>query len=266
MIDVCIEPKSENGKGRTFRAVCLATVEADGLWAGGMTNTDDIRPVWAMFAGSENEMRPFMANLIVGRKALTPQRSWGRRKDGTRIEVLRSAKFQTTWQKEIEGTISTVFYPDLFRLDPGMVDPQGIQFVVLPSREWVAKQHVDVGPVLKHLAKFSCPLKEDQLAALVPISYLFAAYLDRRTRCPLLADGRFYAQLLIACLSTGYASWSSDESYYREAPFGVHRSLGFREVGTSDVGLLPGIAFRSNHEQIEKLLAEQVTLFFEATK
>lgn len=272
MYEAIIETQTKDGKGRSFRAMCLATVEADSLWPGGLARTDNIRPVWTAFAGTENELRPFMANLILGRKAdlLSEYR---RREDV--IELLKSAGYQQTWQREEEGCIATAFLPDLFRLDPGMVDPAGAFFVLLPTREWFAKQKLDVNPIVEHgmrLAKLrGYPVDEGQLITLAPVAYLFCAYLDRRTRCPLLADGRFYLQILLACLSEGLATWSIDKnksyfSYGTQGSFGQHTEFGFREHGTEELGFLPGVAFGSSHDTLEALLAKEVTEFYTITK
>lgn len=265
---VTIEPQKE-GKGRSFSAVCLATIEADRLWPGGDAVTDNNRPVWAMFTGTDNEVRPFVANLLLGRKAEFEKDNAYRyttRKRGERLEILRSAGYQITYQREAEGTIATVFLPDLFRLDPGMVDVDGARFIVLPSREWALAQKVDVAPIVQHGRSLGYPIEEEALASLTPMAFLFAAYLDRRTRCPLLSDGRFYLQLLLACLHNGLASWSNaKDRYYRETEFGKHADMLFFEKDTADVGLLPGIAFNAAHEAIEEVLASEVDRFFKLT-
>ncbi len=253
------------GKGRTFRALSLATVEADPLWSD--TKTDDIRPVWAMFAGSEQDIRPFMANLVLGRKAQYVSEYSNSRSKETRMELLKSAGYQVTYQREAEGTIATAFLPDLFQLDPGMVDVDGVKFILLPSREWVSQQVLDVAPLVKHAARLNPLVNADTLAYLAPVSFLFATYLDRRTRCPLLADGRFYLQLLLACLTEGLASFSCERGgYYRERLFGVNPAFQFVEKDTGSVGLLPGIVFKSSHSAIEAVLAEQVSVFFKMTR
>jgi hypothetical protein len=271
MREVYITPQTE-GKGRTFQAVCLASVEADALWDGGQTNTDDMRPVWAMFANSEQELRPFMMNLKSGRKCSIVKGQQYRRKD-ERMEMLRSAGYTTTWQREAEGSIATSFLPDLFHMDPGMVDVKGGTFVLLPTQEWVNAQQIELGPLVQHAREFvptmpyekSPALTDDQLAELVPTSFLFAAYLDRRTRCPLLADGRFYLQLMLACLKEGLASFPNGNSY-QSHEFGVHGSFRFTTIGTEDVGFAKAIAFSASHSEIERVLAEQVASFFKATK
>lgn len=258
---------AQKGKGRAFTGTCLANVEADSLWPGGLTDTKSERPVWAMFVGSEKELRPFIANLRLGRQAsIVGERSYYRKKDPT-IEFLKTAGYRFTWQREGSDAIVTAYLPDLFNLDPGMVDPKGVQFVLLPSAEWVARQTIDPGPIVDHIRSMGeLPMGVEFFEGLVPIAYLFAAYLDRRTRCPLLADGRFYMQLLCACLTKGLASMSTgDQYYYGNAPWGYSIRHQFKEHNTQQAGLLPGISFMATQEAIEETLAEQVTLFFEAT-
>lgn len=274
--EIVIAPQSE-GKGRTFRAACLTLVEADSLWKGGQTTTDDVRPVLAVLAGSENELRPFMVNLLAGRKAIFPSKDHSYRRKEDRVEVLRSSGFQVTWQREEEGSIATVFLPELFRLDPGMVDPAGAKFILLPTQEWASRQEIEVGSIVRHVRKIVSvdpkerdreELSESALAALVPLAFLFAAYLDRRTRCPILQDGRFYLQLLIACLREGLASWPSSDPYYsyNNGAFGVTNRLRFRVERADVLGYARGIAFGAGHPEIERVLAEQATLFAQVSK
>ncbi len=122
---VSIEPKQE-GKGRTFSAMCLSLIAAPSL-SPFQSSSDDIRPVLATFAATDTALRPFVTNLQLGRKANFPGRH------GERVEFLRSAGYQTLLQREAEGTIATVLLPELFRMDPGMVDPAAIRFIIAPS-------------------------------------------------------------------------------------------------------------------------------------
>jgi hypothetical protein len=267
MQDAVIEPAVE-GKGRAFHAVLLASVEADQLWAGGNTSTDNIRPVWAMFAGSDQELRAFVANLQMGRKANLQRAGYYRRGKEDRVEFLKSSGFQTIWQREEEGSLVTVFLPELFQMDPGMVDQEVIRFVLLPTQGWHKKQEIDAAPLIKHAKKCGYTLPPERIAELAATSFLFSAYLDRRTRCPLVADGRFYMQLMLGCLKSGAATFAatSDYSYNREEPFGVHPHRQYYERNTADVGLLPGIAFHAGHTSFEELLAQEVALFFKLTR
>ena len=262
MRETIIEPQVE-GKGRSFKALCLASVEADLLWSGGQTETLELRPVWAMFAGSEQELRPFMANLRTGRRLDMGSSSYRRKAD--RMTFLRSAGYTVTWQREPEGSVATVYLSDLFEMDPGMIDPEGAAFLLLPTVAWASAQKIDIAPLIQHVKPLikGYNLSDEYLAEMVPSAFLFAAYLDRRTRCPILADGRFYLQLMLACLAQGLASLPSDDLYnlYR-SEFGVHKRFGIKTTDTESVGLSRGIAFKASHAEIELLLAEQVTLFF----
>lgn len=289
-----VEKAGGGGKGRTFAATCLATVECDRIWKSGGGASK--RPIWAMFAGSENELRPFMANVVAGRRVEFE----GDKSRDQQLEFLRSVGFRVTWQKEPEGSVVTVFLPELFELDPGMVDPDGAAFVCMPSRAWVEAQKIDAAPIIEHALKFELweassnqkkllarnfdsreeyrealieqkkeQAKQDELlASLVPVSFLFASYLDRRTRFPLYADGRFYLQLMLACLKQGLASWPDDgryRGYGERGPFG-HNLKEFKAAGLEDVGLVQPIAFKASHDEIGAILDEQVSLFIEAVE
>lgn len=267
MRNVWIEPKSE-GKGRTFRAVLLASVEADLLWSGGTSgSTDSMRPVWAMFAGSDQELRAFMANLTGGRLAKCEKR-YGYYRSGKqeRLEFLRSARYQTIWQREDEGSLATIYLPDLFKMDPGMVDPSGIGFVLLPTQEWDAQQILPTVALAKHLERCGYQqLGPDWAREWGTTAHLFAAYLDRRTRCPLIADGRFYIQLFAACLKHKLASFAPKDSFSSNRDFGVHQDHDYHETDTQLVGFRKGLVFRSNHAAFETVLAQEVETFFRIT-
>lgn len=227
---VCSDPTK---KGRSFTARCIALVVADHLWASGSTSAC-VRPIWAQFVGSDAEMRPFATNLLLGRKL---EKAGGSRRASAcdRIEFLKSAGYQLAWQREPEGTILTAYLPDLFRLDPGMVDPAGASFVMLTPRWWVEAQTLPA---------------DDARAS------LFAAMLDRRTRCPLPADVAFYRQMLGAALDQGLARTPTDGvSLY---------SRGFAAEGLEQAGLDANgaIAFSAAHDTLEAFLAEQCTEFF----
>ncbi len=266
MRDVIIAPQVE-GKGRSFSAIMLACVEADGLWTAGRTATDVTRPVWAMFAGSDAELRTFAANLQTGRKAQFGKDGGFHSKRDEKIEFLKSAGYQYTWQRETEGSLLTAFLPDLFRLDPGMVDPTGATFVCLPTAEWLAAQKLDTRPLVAHVKRLGeIPLSDEQLTDMCPLAFLFCAYLDRRTRCPLLSDGRFYLQLLIACLNEGLASFPLESAYWGDRTFGVREHFRFRVEHASDVGIIGRpVAFQAKHEEIERVMSEQVAFFFKLT-
>jgi hypothetical protein len=224
---VCSDPTK---KGRSFTARCVALVVADHMWASG--NSDNVRPIWAQFIGSDAELRPFATNLMLGRKL---EKSGGSRRASAsdRLEFLKSAGHQLAWQREPEGTILTVYNPDLFRLDPGMVDPKGAAFVMLTPRWWLEAQ---------------------TLPAYAARASLFAAMLDRRTRCPLPADVAFYQQMLAAALEQGLADTPRDRS--------VNYSHNFAADGLEQAGIDGAVAFSATHETLETFLAEQCSIYF----
>jgi hypothetical protein len=265
MPDLVIAPEKE-GKGRSFTASLLCSIKADGLWSGGGATTDATRPVYFMIATGEEQIRPFVTNLQMGKKAIVPTSGYGRQKASFTLEVLRSAGYSWSYQKTADGTIATAYLADLFRLDPGMVDPDGIAFVLAPPTAWVERYPWDTRPAVDHVLKLGTKAQPEQLERLAPLAPLFCAYLDRRTRCPLLKDARFYLQLMVACLEAGIASVSEVERWHR--PEGVewmmHSRLGYQETDVESVGLVPGLAFKSYHESFEPVLAAQVERFRKA--
>jgi len=265
-------------KSRSFSAMLLGSLQADSLWEGGEANTKAIRPVWAQFGTTEDEMRPFLANFRSGRKAQTLSRHGHKESE---IELLKTAGYQFATTKTSVGTVVTAFLPDLFRMDPGMVDPKGVRFVVLPPQAWLDQQaaHLDTKAAVTHVRRFYKPsalgvsqdwnqkgtepalvAKRDQiLEGLLPLSTLFTAYLDRRTRSPLIPDVRFQLQLLAAALSNGFASLPGD-GYRQGWGHGGHR---FKFDTDDALGYGTPLAFKANHTDLETFLAEQVAIFFQ---
>ncbi len=276
MQELVIQQKDDDKKGRSFQAICLAVMTANALFP--EANGKTIRPVWAMFAGSDAQLRPFMANLKLGRKAEPRIESYRKQGDSERVEFLKTIGYYMAWQRETEGSIATIYHPDLFRLDPGMVDPSGISFVMLVPSEWEDRQAVDREAAVSYVSAFRYPLSPEKLHALVPAAYLFAAYLDRRTRCPLIADGRFYLQLLCAALDSGFASFPGSDvkyCYNHRSDWGINSKQGFNiAIGGYDRIHTPGIevlslrhaiSFLAKHTDFEAFLAEQVAIYFSRT-
>src|SRR3990167_7260915 len=131
LTEVVIAPETGK-KGRSFGALHLASATADALWPGGATKKGYVsRPVYAVFLGSDAEMRPFAANLQLGRLAATGEHRRRHRQGG--YEFLKSAGYRQAVQRHEEGAVLTVYLPELLNLDPGMVDPEIVRFVLAPS-------------------------------------------------------------------------------------------------------------------------------------
>jgi hypothetical protein len=251
----------ESGKGektRSFQAVMLAHVRAELL----MPTTDDgmQRPVWAVFAGSENQMQAFVSNLKAGKKALDE----GKSSSFKGVEFLKSADFAFAAQREREGVLVTAYLPDLVRLDPGMVDPAGVRFLMVVPEDWHAAQTVDGAASMVDFCRrlgFGMACEED-----VPEALLFAACLDRRTRAPILADGAFALQLYYAFLRDGLASWPDErEDWNRRseaAPFGVSARLRITAEGLADAKVRRVTGVVASHDEVEALLAQEVDAYF----
>ncbi len=270
---VIVPPPSKDGKeskGRAFRAAHLAHLTADSLWEGGMTETEAIRPVWLMVGGTEAEIRPFITNLQLGKKAEFVGKYRG---DSKKFELLRSAGYQYTWQRIVEKmpdgrvdakAIVTAYLPDLFQGDLGMVDPKGVNFCLLPPNEWIAASTIDTTEAVSHVrrayGKVGVPISDEELHKLVPIALLFCAYLDRRTRCPMVADTCFYLQLFCSALSQGLAGWTREDV---PNGWGRHARFCLTSVGIEDVRLAVGVACRATHDDLETMLAEQVKIYNE---
>jgi len=283
-------------KSRSFSALKLAHICAGMLWDGGETKSDTIRPVWMLLTGTDTELRPFLANFRSGRPAtLATNEPHYSRKKPLRFELLKTAGYSFSSRRMAlpDGTTSevvTAAMDDLLILDPGMVDPAGCFFLALPPAWWVVEQrarlradtarceqiiahahalalHHANGPLLPKRVAFSA----DELLDLAPIAAYVLAYLDRRTRRPLLTGMDFAVQLYLAGLRDGVLSLSAtNESsryhYDRQATSKTDRWLwarhswaaSFTEADTETVGLLPGVAARATHEQLDQLLIAEV--------
>lgn len=263
-----IAPKGD--KGRIFAADLLAYLQADFLWENG-GNGQGTRPVWMVLASSEHEMRAFVANLLSGR----PAERGGRYSRATdRFEILKSAGYLRYSKRIGNGVVTTFLLPDLFRIDPGMVDPSGIRFCVLPAKAWVAAQRFDLEAARRRLLDLAdvseadihelvrtynprgsllTPLlSDDGLHLLLSEGSLLLAYLDRRCRFPILFDPVFGAWL---ALVTQYRNLlvRKDPNNYR-SPYEIH--------GADDVNVHKGFAFMSTHEAFGEVLSEELQRWY----
>jgi hypothetical protein len=247
--NIIIEPKGE--KGRVFQAKLVSFIRADNLTPESNSNKI-IRPVWAMFAGSQDELRPFMANLRLGRVAKESNRS--------SFEFLKSIRWKIIYQKEPEGVLATIYHPELFEMDPGMVDPKRIDFVILVDQEWKSKQDINIDKAKEYLVKVN---GSDDLLTFLPIAPLFALYLDRRTRCPLINDELFYFHLLLMALKNNLASIVPSGGHYL---YSYSKEFVSPYHGCGHEGLerlnSESLTVSCNQSDFETFLAEQVLVFY----
>lgn len=263
MREMTVLRENDTGKGRRFSASLLAAVHAPKLVGEAGSGK---RPVFAAFGGSEDELRPFLANARAGKRLGFADRGYYRR-GGDFIEFQRSLAYEQAWQREPEGSIATLFLPDLFAADPGMVDPERVEFCCMPPARWLAAQSADLAAVardglalaaVENLRRRNYPEVDEVVRRLAPIATAFAVYLDRRTRAPIYADSRLYMRLLVAMLGAGLASLPSN------SPGRVWANWGWFEVeGVEDLGYASPVLVMASQQDVEALVVEETVAFLE---
>lgn len=249
--------QSETKKGRAFSATMLNCIVANQFWPEGKINETKVsRPVYASFAGTEAELRAFIANLRSGRKAQSANSSSYRWNHNT-FEFLRSIKYRFLWQKHQEGSICTVFLPDLFIIDPGIIESDEIKFIMLPTLETIQNQVITIShpETISYYEKYHKNYGPNEVA----LATLFSIMLSRRISLPYPADPKFFLQLYWACQERGILksllSRSSRDSYreliHAEAR-GMYQELGFYEP----------MAFLAEQSTFRELLVNEVSSFF----
>lgn len=252
-----IAPKGE--KGRSFSAELLAVAQADSLWEGGGTSSDAKRPVWMVLGGSELELRAFMANLMTGKVAVEDSRRHNfDALRGTKYEILRSAGYAHHTLKVGGGAVTTLYLPDLFCLDPGMVDPEYVRFVVVPPKAWVAAQSFDLDEartLVERLSGTRWDVKDAEIHDKLAEGVLFLSYIDRRCRYPIPFSPALGAWLMMVCEQrkmlfrpTSHYSYSYNREYQVE--------------GAERVQALPGFAFNAKHDVLGEVLSTEIRRWF----
>lgn len=283
-------------KTRRFQVTYLAHLCANAWWSGGQAAADATRPVWLLIAASERAARPFVANLQTGHRAvLVPYRP-----DQTftpsplaQIELLKSAGYRFLWQRLTGGpdgpqVLVTAYLPDLFILDPGLIDPAGVAFLALTPTWWAEREaailRTDAATcttITQHLRALKRKAggldgwygwSPDRLLALVPQAVHCGSFLERRTTRPLVSTPAFALQLFLAGLEQGLLTLSHPaepgHAYPRPAPedeWSWARHPGSTPVtayGLSTAGLEPVMACRTTHEALDTFLAAEVERYF----
>lgn len=258
---------SESGKGRSFSGTLLASIEADRFWPNGAGGGEAKRPVWAVLGASTGESRAFIANVRMGKLLRTNEKS----RYGS-YEFLRSAGYEFITQKFVNSVATTVYLPELFLHDPGMVDPEGVKFVLPVPKFWLEERTRTLDPAtiedaITHVRKLRLPNlpENDELRMLVPCASLFCSFLDRRTRCPLIPDLRFQFQALVVCLHHKIATFpGKDKGWYRDEGWGMSDKC--TASGLADAGISRVFAMNTKHEDIEAILSECASKYFALTR
>lgn len=246
--ELTIEQK-HGSKGRAFSASLLAYASCPTLMPGGADNTT--RPIWMVFASSEGAAAPFIANLRTGKKAIAG-RHGGYSRGAQVYECLRTGGYVFASQRFPEGIVTTAYLHSLFVLDPGMVDPQaGISFAIL----------LPGNPPAEEDGRYEDKKTKRDLAMVRALAPTFAAFVDRRSRAPLIPQLRFYELLLEACLENGLASFGSD-SYFYSHRWGRKTNLETR--GLQTVGIGCSLMMSATHDDFESVLSKTVTDYFKA--
>lgn len=271
-----VQDKIKDNKSRSFSAILLGYIAAP-LWEGAAADTMNIRPVYLSLAGTETSLRPFLANLKRGAKALLSdtKQGWVSRNDRTNIECLRSAGYETFWHRHGDTAIVTLYLPEVFAVDPGMIDPDRCDFLSMPPLWWCEKQSRlladKTAEVIRHAAALGLtspaggkdrhiPIEKvytnEQIVELIPMAGHFAMMLDRRTRRPLINDMRFSLQIYIAAFYHGLASVSGGSSKWSGA---------FKTSGTDRLGFASGTLVLTTHKKLDEFLAQQIAIYQEIT-
>jgi hypothetical protein len=249
-------------KGRSFDALLVAHIEANGLWGGGAGGGDDVvRPVWALFACDEGARVPLVANLRCGRKAREySDAAWGGRNAGrASFEFLRSVGYEFTTQRAPEGALVQVFHRGLFAFDPGVATDK-VRGVLAPPRAWLDAQGAALGGSAAASASKAARERVDAEGmapqdwitepAFAALATLFAASLDRRLRAPLVPDLAFQGQLFAAALLSGFVAlhrpngargwWSGTDAHGLHTD-GLDAEAALSAAGAGEVDTLGGM-------------------------
>lgn len=272
------DAETKNAKGEiktaSFDAARLAVIDCPNLTPGSTSAT--FRPVWAVIAGTEMAMKYFIANIRLGKKIESNTREI--RTD--RIEFLKSWGYKVDVQRPADGVIAAnVYLQDICTMDPGMVDPWGVKFLLVVPSEWHNQILAKLDPkelqeAVDHVhgQNIHRSLTPEALKSMLPTAVLFSGYLDRRTRCPLIPSLKFQLQILCSALDKGLARFpeGSHRSHYREWGFSTTNLYKFRYDGLDEWGChvinlsqdVPAcIGFRAPHDEVEHFLSEEVSLY-----
>lgn len=272
-------------KTRSFSVSGIGYILADSLWDGGSTGSD-MRPVLLSIVGKETTLRPFVANLRKGRAAIVDgqeRRGWSASE--RKLKILKKAGHISFKQKIGDLTAVTFYVPELFKAEPGMVDPLSCDVISAPPLWWVNDQARKIGSdgamldtLRTHLDKLGLfdasresrvkvpqgtTIDVDDIPQLAALSAHYMAMVDKRVKHPLVDDLTFAVQLYLAALAQGVASTMVKDRYDARAWNKHQWAAGFWVEGSEDMGLAMAVATHASQETMAQFLMEQVKLWSE---
>lgn len=254
MKPIVVTHEAANGDEHSYRGWLVGHVIANHAWEGGGGGSAE-RPILMVVAASHGESGPLTAALSRGARAVVDTGRHDR--NAERYELLKSAGFRRLTQAEPAGVLTTFYHPDLFRRDPGMVDPDEVALAILPRQSWVEAQRYDADAIAAHLAALGNDVGATQIdATWTPQARLFGEALDRRTRAPFPGDDRFLVQLLRVLVWRDFAVMSDNYGNRRQ----------HKEVGLDKLGYARGLSFKASQKDIERVIAQEVACYFKTTE
>jgi len=219
-----IETQDADEKGRSFRAALIAYLS----WSGFRTGKRGTpTPLLAAVAGTEGELRPFVANLRSGATALRASEDTG----PYQLCLGERPVHRCFVQRIGPDLVATHFVPNLFSLDPPPGTP--CQFVLAPPTRWIARE-------TERLAA-SGTEHPRQLA----LARYFVAFVDRRTEFPIPPYPELHRAL--------YQAFARQDLLHDES----HRDV--TAFGFSALGYEEPIVVDAPKDQLETILRELIS-------
>lgn len=241
-----IEP-SKGRKGRVFEVALFNYAVCNNSWDVGAS--ENSRPVYVSFAGSDQEARAFAANLRTGRRALV-KAPHGNQED--KIECLRSAGYRWALQRVADDAlVVTGYLPQLLDLDPGCA-VSAVRFLFAPAAWWVKEQSAAL--IASADLSTICAYAGAGGAREAVLAGLFAAYLNRRSPLPIVNAPAFHLRVWRAAQEQ---PWFRRHSGVRSNPGPLYhypKTL----VGLEDLALVD-----VTHREIRQFLTILTRRYFE---
>jgi hypothetical protein len=240
-----VHSTKDGKKSRAFSTALVGYVGAPSFWKFGYGDAYTQRPVLLMYCGTDQEIRAFTANLRTGRKVeVIGKGGGGHDTELTKLEIPKSAGFKFVVQQVGDGLqIATAFLPELWLLDPGLIDPEEIAFLCAPPTWWTDAQIALVADrmTLDESNRFG---REAAVAAYV------CAFIDRRSTLPMVNDLGFHLSLYRKALEGGWLMVSEPNGEMEMYP---HAGIP---------GLEQVLACRISHDDFETFLRELAREFY----